>query len=82
MFDVILRRFRMVDCSQVVTIQFNIHASQVLLFVTVFIPIIILIVKKLKCTIVQSLRLCTSRMVHRASRGIALLIHDLGTRRG
>jgi len=58
MFDVTLRRFRMVHCSQVVTIQFNIHASQVLLFVTVFIPIIILIVKKVKvhhCTVSEAL---------------------------
>jgi hypothetical protein len=29
--------------------------------------------KKLKCTLVQVLRLCTSRTAHRGSRGIALL---------
>ena len=39
-------------------------------------------VKKLKCTLVQALRLCTGRMAHRGSRGIALLFHDHGTRRG
>jgi len=34
-----------------------------------------------KCTLVQALRLCTSRTAHRGSRGIALLFHDHGTRR-
>ena len=37
---------------------------------------------KVKCTLVQALRLCTGRMAHRGSRGIALLFHDHGTRRG
>ena len=37
---------------------------------------------KVKCTVVQALRLCTSRMAHRGSRGIALLFLDQGTRRG
>ena len=37
---------------------------------------------KVKYTIVQALRLCTGRTTHRGSRGIALLFHDLGTRRG
>jgi hypothetical protein len=32
--------------------------------------------------IVQALRLCTGRMAHRGSRGIALPFHDRGTRRG
>ena len=36
----------------------------------------------LKCTLVQALRLCTGRMTHRGSRGIALPFHDHGTRRG
>jgi len=35
-----------------------------------------------KCTLVQALRLCTGRTAHRGSRGIALLLHDDGTRRG
>jgi hypothetical protein len=35
-----------------------------------------------KCTLVQALRLCTSRTAHRRSRGIALLFHDHSTRRG
>ena len=38
--------------------------------------------KKLKCTLVQALRLCTGRTAHRGSRGIALSFHDHGTRRG
>jgi len=37
---------------------------------------------KVKCTLVQVLRLCTGRTAHRGSRGIALLFHDHGTRRG
>jgi len=37
---------------------------------------------KVKCTLVQALRLCTGRMAHRGSRGIALLFLDHGTRRG
>jgi len=37
---------------------------------------------KIKCTLVQALRLCTGRTAHRGSWGIALLFHDHGTRRG
>ena len=37
---------------------------------------------KVKYTLVQALRLCTGRTGHRGSRGIALLFHDHGTRRG
>ena len=37
---------------------------------------------KEKCTLVHALRLCTGRTAHRGSRGIALLFHDHGTRRG
>jgi len=37
---------------------------------------------KVKCTLVQALRLCTCRRAHRGSRGIALLFLDHGTRRG
>ena len=36
---------------------------------------------KVKVTLVQALRLCTGRTVHRGSRGIALLFNDHGTRR-
>ena len=36
----------------------------------------------LKCTLLQALRLCTGCTAHRGSRGIALLLHDRGTRRG
>jgi len=32
--------------------------------------------KKVKCTLVQALRLCTGRTAHRGSRGIALLFYD------
>jgi len=37
---------------------------------------------KVKCTLVQSLRLCTGRTAHRGNRGIALPFLDHGTRRG
>jgi len=37
---------------------------------------------KVKCTLVQALRLCTGRTGHRGSRGIALVFQDHGTRRG
>jgi len=37
---------------------------------------------KLKVTLVQALKLCTGRTAHRGNRGIALLFHDHGTRRG
>jgi hypothetical protein len=37
---------------------------------------------KVKCTLVQALRLCTGHTAQRGSRGIALLFHDHGTRRG
>jgi hypothetical protein len=37
---------------------------------------------KVKCTLVQALRLCTDSMAHRGNRDIALLFHDHGTRSG
>ena len=37
---------------------------------------------KVKCTLVQALRLCTGRTAHRGNRGIALPFHEHGTRRG
>ena len=37
---------------------------------------------KVKCTLVQALRLCKGHTAHRGSRGIALLFHDHDTRRG
>jgi len=37
---------------------------------------------KVKCTLVQALRLCTGRTAHRGSRGIALLFLVHGTGRG
>jgi len=36
----------------------------------------------IKCTLVQALRLCTSRTADRGSRSIALIFHDHGTKRG
>ena len=38
--------------------------------------------KRVKCTLVQALRLCTGRTARRGSRGIALPFHDHGTRWG
>jgi hypothetical protein len=38
--------------------------------------------KKVKVTLVQALRLCTGRTAHKGSRGIAVLFHDHGSRRG
>ena len=37
---------------------------------------------KVKCALVQAMRLRTGRTAHRRSRGIALVFHDHGTRRG
>ena len=37
---------------------------------------------KVKCTLVQALRLCTGRTAHWGSRGITLPFHDHGSRRG
>jgi hypothetical protein len=37
---------------------------------------------RVKCTLVQALRLCTGHTAHRGSRGIALPFHDHSTRRG
>jgi hypothetical protein len=37
---------------------------------------------KIKCTLVQALRLCTGLTAHRGSRGITLPFHDHGTRSG
>jgi len=37
---------------------------------------------KVKCTLVQALRLCTGRTAHRGSRRIALLFLDHGIRGG
>ena len=37
---------------------------------------------KVKCTLVQALRLCTGRTAHRGNRGISLLFLDHGNRKG
>jgi len=36
---------------------------------------------KVKCTLVQALRLCTGRTAHRESRGVALPFLDHGIRK-
>jgi hypothetical protein len=36
---------------------------------------------KVKCTLVQALRLCTGRTAHRGSKGVSLTFLDYGTRR-
>ena len=36
---------------------------------------------KVKCTLLQALRLCSGRTAYRGSRGTALHFHDYGTRR-
>jgi len=46
-----------------------------------FIPSLI-IFGKVRCTLVQALRLCTGHTAHRGSRDITLLFLDHGTRRG
>jgi hypothetical protein len=38
--------------------------------------------KKVKCALLQALRLCTGRTAHKGSEGLALSFHDHGTRRG
>jgi hypothetical protein len=38
--------------------------------------------RRVKVTLVQALRLCTGRTAYRESRGIALLFHDHGTKKG
>ena len=42
----------------------------------------IMVKAKVKCTLVQGLRLCTGRTAHRGSRGKTLLILNRATRRG
>jgi hypothetical protein len=46
-----------------------------------FITIIKSLSKKVYCTLVQALRICTSRTARTESRGITLLFHHHGTRR-
>ena len=49
---------------------------------TMFVEIPEKLTVKVKCTLVQALRLCTGRTAHRGSRGIALLFLDHGTTKG
>jgi len=50
-------------------------------FVEQILHIVWLVYKKVKCTLVQALRLCICRTAHRVNRGIALLFLNHGTRR-
>jgi len=43
-----------------------------------YVCVCIVLFKQAKCTVVEALRLCTGRTAHRGSRGIVLLILDLG----
>jgi len=47
-----------------------------------FISVLRVVILKVKCPLVQALRLCTGRTAHRESRCIALPFLDHGTRRG
>ena len=72
------RKFRVAKC---LNLSFHLTANKLLVIRTI--PLILYVeVSKVKCTLVQALRLCTGRTAHRGSRGIALLFHDRGTRRG
>jgi hypothetical protein len=68
-------------CDRNCTACYITHFLNYLNFTCVARPMIILLVQK-KCTFVQALRLCTDRTAHRGIRGITLLFHELGTRRG
>ena len=62
--------------SNCTTGTFTMHSSVTAAVDTAVIKVIV------KCTLVQALWLCTGRTPHRGNRGIALLFHDHGTRRG
>ena len=47
-----------------------------------FISVLRVVILKVKCPLVQALRLCTGRTAHRESRCIALPFLDHGTRKG
>ena len=53
-----------------------------MMMMMIIIIIIIITICKVKCTLVQALRLCTGRTALRVSTGIALLFLDHGNRRG
>ena len=42
----------------------------------VYVCVCVFVCVRVKCALVQALRLCTGRTAHRGSRGIALLFHD------
>jgi len=67
-----------------ITFSTDVHNNLLVLFEVVEISTvksILHIGKKVKCTLVQALRLCTGRMADRGSRGISLLFLDHSTRR-
>ena len=61
----------------------NYNVIQLLYFIIQVVKAIckVMVKVKVKCTLVQALRLCTDRTENRGSRGLALLFHDHGTRR-
>ena len=67
--------------TKVTPIKFNFHVSVITTTRVVRTFYLSYGKVKVKCTLVQALRLCTGRTAHRWSRGIALLFHDHGTRR-
>ena len=68
---------------KIATIQTILNLPLVQMFLgKTFKTVLIKLKQKVKCTLVQALRLCTGRTTHKGSRGIALTFHDHGTRRG
>jgi len=75
-------RRRTARCYELCHVRLPVHVEQLGCHWTDFHEIWYLSKKRVKVTLVQALRLCTGRTVHRGSRGIALLFYDHGTRRG
>jgi len=61
---------------------YNLPAYQISYYISHLTFFISKVKVKVKCTLVQALRLCTGRTAHRESGCIALLFHDHSTRRG
>jgi hypothetical protein len=75
----------MLGCIQSHSSRSTLVAAAAAAGVVVEVVVVVVVVKsdrKVKCTLVQALRLCTGRTAHRGSRGISLLFLDHGTRRG
>jgi len=56
--------------------------TSIYIYIYIYIYTYTLCICKVRCTLVQALRLCTGRTAHRGNRGIALLFLDYGTRKG